>query len=465
MDMGLEMIKKLFADKEIRKFYIIAVVIGFVMSMLISVWMTPDEDNHLELIEKAIHNPVFMDRIEESLDIKRTDFFETRTANIDQVLSSMVKSPTYTVKEMLPKGVSLSAVKYLPCIMGMELGILLHLPTFWVLQLGELFSLLFYAFVCAMALKLCPFKKGIMMVFMLAPMMMQGAGSFSHDAIVIPLLFWMICDIFYLRYEKEKVELRDVLKLIAVWLLATYIKVPYTLMILLVFMIPLEKFDVRVGKVQINETVIKKWRWLVLAACLLVMAAGIYLFRENVWIQILYGVVAEFKRTLYLLKQTALEFDDHLLISSVGNFGWLDAPVIKSFAHLFYVALFVLALAGTDGSAKKITKKDRIVILTTLGVLVMLTLFSMIHHTITMTLFGKESSEFSYNIREALYQIPFIGGLQGRYFLPFLSLFFMQIGSLEVMSRKATKIAVAVGGILVYLYVGFLLLNRYWIVG
>ncbi len=463
--MGLEMFKKLFADKEIRKFYIIALVIGFVMSVMISVWMTPDEDNHLELIEKAIHNPMFMERIEESLDIDRAEFFEKRTVNVKQVLSSMVKSPTYTVKEMLPKGISLSAIKYLPCIIGMELGIVLHLPTFWVLQLGELFSLLFYAFVCAMALKLCPFKKGVMAVFMLAPMMMQGAGSFSHDAIVVPLVFWIICDIFYLRYEKETIELNDVLKLLAVWLLATYIKIPYTFIILLVFMIPLNKYHIRIGKVEINEAVIKKWRWPVLAAGVVIMAVGIYLFRQNVWIQIIYGVTTEFRRTLYLLKQTAIEFDDHLLISSVGNFGWLDAPVLKSFAYLFYVALFVLALAGGDGSAKKITKKDRIIVLGTFAVLVMLILFSMIHHTITMTLFGKESSEFSYNIREALYQIPFIGGLQGRYFLPFISLFFMQIGSLEIMSRKTTKIAVAAGGIIVYFYVGFLLLTRYWLVG
>ncbi len=463
--MGLIMLKRLLKDKEIVKFYIVAMIIGILMSWIISVWMIPDEDNHLELIEKAIQNPLFMDNIEKSLgmDRARVEWDESQAIDGKQFLSALVKKPDYSVKEMLPGGFSLSVLKYLPCVLGMELGILLHLPTLWVLQLGELFSLIVYVVICGQALKVCPFKKGMMAIFMLAPMMMQGAGSFSHDAIVVPLIFWIISYVFYLRYEKETIELRDVVKLMAAWIVVTYVKVPYTFIILLGLMLPLKKFHVRLGKGEINEAVIRKFRWPVLVAILIVAGVGIYMFRDNVWIQVIYGVIVEFPRTLYLLAKTAQNFGGHLIVSSVGNFGWLNAPVSPVFGVVFYVVLLGIAVLGTDGSKKQMTKWDRTVIWGTFITLTLMILFSMVNHTITTILFGSESSAFEYNIREALYQIPFIGGLQGRYFMPFVSLFFMQFGCMEKMSRKTTKIVITVFGVITYLYVGYVLINRFWI--
>ena len=80
-----------------------------------------------------------------------------------------------------------------------------------------------------------------------------------------------------------------------------------------------------------------------------------------------------------------------------------------------------------------------------------------------ITLFGSEQANETYNIRQALYQIPFIGGLQGRYFVPFLSLFFMQIGSFEIIDKKVTKIVLYTFGALVYVYIGDILIQRFWI--
>lgn len=465
--MGLRMFKKLFEEKQVRIFYIIAMLIGIIMSIMISVWMIPDEDNHLELIEKAIKNPTFMDNLEMSLgmDRGRVEWDESQAIDVKQFFSAMIKKPDYTVREMLPQGFSLSVLKYLPCVLGMELGILLHLPTFWVLQLGELFSLILYVFICGQALKVCPFKKGVMAIFMLSPMMMQGAGSFSHDAIVVPLIFWIISYVFYLRYEKEKIDIKDIAKLVGAWLVVTYIKVPYTFIVLLGLMLPLRKMHIRIGKAEINEQVVKKYRWPALAVILVMLGVGIYLFRDNVWIQIIYGVVVEFPRTLYLLAKTAQHFAGHLIVSSVGNFGWLNAPVSPVFGVLFYVIILLISVLGTDGSKNRMNKWDRGVIWVTFFSLTLMILFSMINHTITTILFGSESAEFEYNIREALYQIPFIGGLQGRYFMPFISLFFMQFGSLEKIDKRTTKILIGAFGAITYLYVGYVLLNRFWIAG
>ncbi len=435
------------------------------MSFLISPWQVPDEATHLQLISYYIQNDDFAGKITQSLgmDQGRVEWIETEATNIEQWISAMTKSPDYSMSEMLPNGFTLGALKYIPAIIGMMLAIVLHLPAFWVMQFGEFFSLIAYVLICSWALKVCPFKKNIMAIFMLSPMMMQQAGSFTHDALVIPLVFWIICYVLHLRYTKEDIVLKDIVMLLVAWLLVTYLKVPYVVIILFGLMLPLKKFHVRIGKLEIEENFIKKYRWIALAIILVIMAAGLYILRDNRWIQILYGVVVEWPRTIYLLYSTARTFVGHLVVSSVGNFGWLKAPVSDAFGILFFIVLFAITILGTDGSKKRMTKYDRCIAWITFIALTLLTLFSMINHTIMITLFGSESAPDTYNIRTALYQIPYIGGLQGRYFMPFLSLFFMQFGSLEIIDKEKTKMVWNLFVAVTYVYVAYVLLNRFWI--
>ncbi len=459
------MLKELFKEKEIKYFAIIAMLIGVVMSFLISPWQVPDEYTHLSLIGYAIGNNHFAQNIAESLgmDQGRVEWNETEATSIEQFLTAITKKPDYHIQEMWPNGFGLDVIKYFPAILGMQLAIVLQLPTLWVLQIGELFSLITYVLICSVALKYCPFKKGIMAIFMLSPMMMQQAGSFTHDALVIPLIFFIICYVLHLRYEKEEITLKDIAFLVIAWLWVTLLKVPYVVIVILGLILPLEKFHVRIGKFEINEKFIKKVRWPVFATILILMVCVVYVLRHNRWIQILYGVVVEWPRTIELLISTFQNYTHHLLVSSMGNFGWLNTPVSTWFALLFYVIILIMALIGTDGSKKRMTRWDRSVVLGTFIALTLMTLFSMINHTIMITLFGSESSPETYEIRTALYQIPYIGGLQGRYFMPFVSLFFMQLGSLQIVDEKKTKIVWGIFTSITYVYVAYILLNRFWI--
>lgn len=459
------MIKNLFQEKEVKYFAIVSIIIGIMMTFLISPWQVPDEATHLQLISYSIHNPEFAQKITKSLgmDQGRVEWNETESTDMSQFLSALTKKPDYTISEMLPKGISLPAIKYLPAIVGMELAIILQLPTLWVLQFGEIAALLIYVFICAAALKFCPFKKMILAVFMISPMMMQGAGSLSYDSLAVAAMFWIISYVLYLTYEKKQIELKDIVLLVVPWLLTTYIKLPNVFIVFMGLMLPLCKFHVRLGKIEVNEQFIKKYRWAALGILFVGLAIVLFVLRNNRWIQILYGVFTEPKRILYLLYSTIQNFAGYLLISSVGNFGWLKAPVSVLFAVLFYLVIFILAATGKDASKKRMRKWDRGVMLTTLLLLTLMTIFAMINHTIMITLFGSESSPEGYNIREALYWIPYIGGLQGRYFVPFLSLFFLQIGSIEMISEKNTKILTGVFVGVTYVYVTYVLLNRFWI--
>ena len=76
-------------------------------------------------------------------------------------------------------------------------------------------------------------------------------------------------------------------------------------------------------------------------------------------------------------------------------------------------------------------------------------------------LYGSEDMDGTYVVREALYQIPYIGGLQGRYYLPFLVLPFIALPEIKCRVKGKTWVAA------LYIMIGIIvsagvLYRRYW---
>ena len=106
------MFKKLFQEKEIRLFILVAVLIGVIMSFMICAWQTPDETTHLYLIGYHTNNPEFSQNLINSLgmDCGRIEWDENASVDFGQLKSAMVKKPDYTVSEMIPKGFQLPLI-------------------------------------------------------------------------------------------------------------------------------------------------------------------------------------------------------------------------------------------------------------------------------------------------------------------------------------------------------------------
>lgn len=445
---------------------ILALVIGLVMAFLVPTWETPDEYNHLWMIGESIGVEGFADKITDSIELEqeKIEFHPEEKVNIRDQKESMVEAPKYTRMEMLPKALHLSIVKHLPATMGIVLGIILGVPAYWVMQLGEIFSLLFYIYVCYLALKIMPIKREMFAMLMLFPMALHQASSINYDATLLPLCYLFVAYVFYLKFEKEEVGIKQVVFAMAIWTIITYIKVPYGLLGMLIFIIPLKKIKINLHIVFVDETFIKRWRASFVAVVCVCGVIGGYLFRNNVYIQVIYGFVREWRRGIYLLTATGKTWTEFLITSTVGDFGWLDTPILYSVA---IVAIVVVALTSiikeSDNVNCKLENKDRIVIIITFVLLCLLTTVSLTNHTIMVTLFGSESSTMTYEIREALYQIPYIGGLQGRYYLPFLSLLFIVFPEVVYVEERKKKIVFGMLEMMMYIYVISLLINRYWI--
>ena len=249
----------------------------------------------------------------------------------------------------------------------------------------------------------------------------------------------------------------------------TYIKIPYFFLGVFAFVIPLRKYQIKAGVVTIDESFVKKYKLWIIVSVLISILLGGYLIRNQYYVRLAVSMIQEWRRTYYLFNSTIITWGKFLFVSSVGNFGWLDTPVSLISAVLIYVAFSVSACCCiTD---KEETMKWRIqdyfIVLTAFVMLCILITMSMVNHTITVTLYGFEQI-CDYNMREALYQIPYIGGLQGRYYVPFLMLPFMLLPQTITVHSMRNKRILRVISILFFLcvavYISYLLLNRYWIV-
>lgn len=467
---------------KIKAFIVITSFWGLLFSFLIPTWQTPDETTHLNMIGNAFGQEDLSELIlaDVTLDNGRIASHYDEKINTATWKKSMSKPLDPSILSCKPTKIDPSIIRHLPPSLGIFLGIFLKLPSFWIMACGELFSLAFYISICALALNIMPIKKDFFMLLMLLPMSIQQASSISYDAILLPFCYLFIATIFYLKYEKQRIGLKEFLLLISILLIITYIKIPYILLGGIIFLLPSEKIHITLGKLHVDGTILKKFRIpFFLISILAVIILG-YIGQENKLIKIISGCLLEFPRTVYLYLSTFKTFANHLIVSFVGNMGWLDTPVSNWFAYGTILVLFLSVLVGaknatvTIKSSKKaehqepnyrLSKYDITVILLTAFISLIFTMMSMLNHTIMISLFGDEHLNDTYNVRTALYQIPYIGGLQGRYFIPFASLFFLpipQIKTLYFVKWNPVTISKFVYILFSIVYTIILLYHRYW---
>ena len=227
---------------------------------------------------------------------------------------------------------------------------------------------------------------------------------------------------------------------------------------------PLEKIHINLGFCKINAQIIKSVMVPISIGAILLVFVGVYIFRKVWFVQIIYGFVIEWKRAIYLLYATGRTWGEFLFVSTVGNLGWLDTPICLGVAIIVFLIVIMFATVYNANDEKHIKLKDALIIEGTAIILCLFITIALTNHTIMVTLYGSEFAEETYEIKEALYQIPYIGGLQGRYYLPICSLFFLPIPPSTFMESKKQNLILKVMGLTLYVYIIYILIKRYWLI-
>lgn len=151
---------------------------------------------------------------------------------------------------------------YLPQAIGVFLAKLFDMNVIWMLWLGRVFNLIFYAFLIALAVRIAPVMKVPLLAVACIPLSIYQAASVSIDSMIIGLGILTIAYFIYL-YKSESLETKHVAIFCALSLVLGLCKLPYLAFVFLILLVPRKNFK--------DEKVL----WYMLLGIFIVALAGV----------------------------------------------------------------------------------------------------------------------------------------------------------------------------------------------
>ena len=321
---------------------------------------------------------------------------------------SLDNSQGMTVRYEIP--VNTTPVVYLPQALGICLARLLHLGYIPLVYLGRLFNLLAFAGMAALAVRIMPFKKELLMAVSCLPMTLHLAASFSYDTAFIGLSMLFLAWCFYLAYEKEKVTVKDTVVLALLLILLEPGKIVYLPVAGICLFIPSSKFKskrnywisvisvitaVVLAVFLVNRLVLSAWATTTESYVGWSEAAGYTL--QDVW-EHPYQIFQVYYETL------VTQFDYYLTTMLGGFLGNLDPNLtVPPFCLMILWYVLFISVIRREGEEAPMSGGQKLWMVILVFLSACLVLASM--------LLGWTPRELTY-----------ITGVQGRYFIPLLPL-------------------------------------------
>lgn len=195
-----------------RSYLLLALFLGLIYLFLIPAYSVPDENIHIDNAYKYSNKILGVKDTGGSgmihkrfCDVFQADLMANtlESNHYRQLADHLFQSVSPEEKELvevpyIDTGVMVPAINYIPCALGISLGRLLGLSSLMVLSLGRYFSLVVFALLVSLSLKILPYGSNAAAMLMLLPIAIQQGTSASYDSVMngMLLLFIACC----LRY-------------------------------------------------------------------------------------------------------------------------------------------------------------------------------------------------------------------------------------------------------------------------
>ncbi len=145
-----------------------------------------------------------------------------------------------------------NAVGYIPNVTGIFIGQIINDNPVWLNWWGRIGGLTFYLIIIFYAIRFTPVFKNVLMLYALTPMLLYQGASVTYDVLSISLTFLFFALILKFAFdEKSFVTWRELLFIVLVLLIHRYSKDGYPLIPFLIFVIPVNKFKIKLGSIYI----------------------------------------------------------------------------------------------------------------------------------------------------------------------------------------------------------------------
>ena len=307
-----------------------------------------------------------------------------------------------------------SFVQYIPQAVGIFLARLVTDNTYLITYAGRIINMIVSMILLYFAIKIIPFGKKILLIPAMIPIAIEGFTSLSPDAMTISMSFLYIAYILYLTFgNKEKINLKEKIILLVMSIIIALCKIVYIPLVLLMFIIPKEKFKEKSNKNKIfNVFVICGIAVVINLIWLGISSRYLANFREgDSKIQVLLAIQNPIKYIQTLLYTINLNGNNYLMQLFGSDLGW--GEFVKLYSIVPYAILFVYIFAAiTDQDIKYKFKRYQLIWIALVILSIIILIFTSLY--VQWTTIGRES----------------IAGVQGRYFLPILPLVMLLLGSI-----------------------------------
>lgn len=432
-------------------FVILSFAIGVIMSIIIPILQTPDEQNHMNMALGV--GEVIAEEAAES--ITGVSEYAGISVNTDQYKKLLFKAQPDDMKLQI----TIRNIVYPGQTLGAIIAYSLNLPVFWIATFAEIGALIVYTVIGYFAIKKMPFNKTLIMAVLLMPMMMQQAGSWSYDSLNNAVCVYLIAYIFYLRDKDLDIGWKQIIWLFICGGVLLYIKKVYVVFLLLLAIIPLRKFVFRIGKKTVRLTELLKMRifWGISAVILLGIAVFmIYVLRSQEAGRLLLEYIQAPENLVLVIGKTIQERVNYWYNGLLAEFGWSDLTMPSLYYFLISVLLIYLSISCVDKqqNVKRTVGWERLVISGIIILSITLICASMLSWTLSVE--GIDSM----SAKDLIY-FNLIEGVQGRYFLPLIPLVLL-LPRNNLFKKTYRSLILAAYFLVVPAWALVMLYARYW---
>lgn len=345
-------------------------------------------------------------------------------------------------------------VPYLPQILGIMLGKMFEFSPLKLMYIGRFFNLCIWALLLYLAIKLTPVHKWVFLLLGLTPMSLSQAASLSADGLTNGLSFLLIAVILRKALAKDAViDKKDICILFILSLLLALSKQIYFIIPLLFLLIPKEKINFR--KIVVALLLISN------VATIILWTFSLKEIYRNVYIiydRLVPGVssISPGKQLQFILSnpvtyigiiaRTFLQDVEIYFDQYIGQLGWLNINLPEPLRIVYLIAIMITAATSMPKQQSVFCRQKIIILSTGLATVVM--------------------------IATSLYMTSnpvgrmFIGGIQGRYFIPISPLFFLLLSNNRFrinMNKTGFVLAITCISVFTLTYSLWIIIHKYYI--
>lgn len=405
---------------------VIGVILGLLFIFVMPIYTTPDEPFHFDASYNLSNRLMGIDATGNTgMAYRRKCDTEYHTTMFrEKVYEQMGKLYHQTTDETLVEAEDISNgdsnfVAYIIPALGITIGRLLRLNFIGTAVLGTVFNVTWFVLWMTYALKKIPFGERVLFTVLLLPIVLQEVSSFSRDNPLIMGAFLVISLTLRWKYSGERIKISEAIVFSYASCILIMVKTSlYAYLILFAVVILFDKkwLQGTTGKFTIG----------IITGCAIILV--VFLLPLHGWERI-YGVlqaehyieyaktnsaslafyISHPSETIRIFANTIRENGKmHLLQLTGHGLGWIEI-YNSTKDHIIYIVLAVVAAVRYKEENTKISARTRIGCVAFGIIGIVLCMFAML-------VFWNPAGA------------KFVDGLQGRYYIPAMPLFFLGIG-------------------------------------